>query len=85
MTQLDVELEMFLRALYACLDNPSPNTMFQLQRKAFHLRFVFQKHEQEVEKRITENVLKALSVKVETDDAIKKINALDKAIQNLGK
>ena len=43
------------------------------------------RHEMEqMEKRITANVLKALSIKFETDDALNEIKSLNKAIEDLG-
>ena len=38
----------------------------------------------QMEKRITANVLKALSIKFETDDALNEIKSLNKAIEDLG-
>jgi len=43
------------------------------------------RHEMEqMEKRITANILKALSIKFETDDALNEIKSLNKAIEDLG-
>ena len=85
MSHLDLELKNFFRALDFYMDYPDINTKFQLQRHSIRLCNAVSEHDQELEKRITENVLKAISVKVETGNAIKEIKALDKAIKNLGK
>ena len=65
------------------MEQPVVNNNFQLQRSAIYLRDAVREHDKEIEKRVTENVLNALSVKLETDGAIKEINSLKQAIENL--
>lgn len=67
------------------MEHPDINTSFQLQRRAIYLRDAVREHDKEIEKRITDNVLKALSIKFETDGAIDEIKGLQKAIEDLGR
>lgn len=85
MNYLDFQLDQFLRALTIYIENPGVNTNFQLQRMCIYLRDAVRKHEKETEERITANVLKALSIKFETDGAIDEIKGLQKAIEDLGR
>lgn len=48
-------------------------------------RYAVREYAQELEQRITENVLKAISIKFESGDALKEIKALENAIDRLGK
>lgn len=85
MNCLDFQLDQFLRALTIYMEHPDINTSFQLQRRAIYLRDAVREHDKEIEKRITDNVLKALSIKFETDGAIDEIKGLQKAIEDLGR
>lgn len=67
------------------MEHPDINTSFQLQRRAIYLRDAVREHDKETEKRITDNVLKALSIKFETDGSIDEIKSLQKAIEDLGR
>ncbi len=67
------------------MENPDINTSFQLQRRAIYLRDAVREHDKEIEKRVTDNVLNALSIKLEKDGAIEEIKSLKKAIDDLGR
>ena len=85
MDQLDFKLDMFMRALMICMENPSINMKWQLQKNAMYLRDAIREHSQQMEKQITENVLKAISIKLESGDALNEIKVLKNAIDTLGK
>ena len=85
MNHLDLQIEQFLRALTIYMENPDINTSFQLQRRAIYLRDAVREHDKEMEKRVTDNVLNALSIKLEKDGAIEEIKSLKKAIDDLGR
>ena len=85
MNHLDLQIEQFLRALTIYMENPDINTSFQLQRRAIYLRDAVREHDKEIEKRVTDNVLNALSIKLEKDGAIEEIKSLKKAIDDLGR
>lgn len=85
MTQLDIQVEMFLRSLTNCMEHQDVGTMFDLQRKAISLRDAIHEHSKEMESRITENVLKAISIKLEDNGVIDEIKSLKNAINSLGK
>ena len=57
----------------------------QLQHKTVCLQCAIRQQQMEMEKRITENVLKSISMQLETNGAISEIESLKKAIENLGK
>ena len=61
------------------------STRFDLQLKAISLRDAIHEHFKEMESRITENVLKAISIKFESGDALKEIKPLKNAINSLVK
>ena len=82
MSSLEVSANSFLRALTIYVDTPSSDTKFQLQRRAND--FVRAVIENTMEQRVTDNVLKALSVQFETGDAIKQIDGLKSALDRLG-
>ena len=67
------------------MEHPDVNTSFQLQRNAIYLRDAVREHDKETEKRVTNNVLNALSVKFEINGAIEEIKSLKKAIDDLGR
>ena len=85
MTQLDLQFEMFLRSLTNCMEHQDVGTMVDLQRKAISLREAIHEHSKQMESRIIENVLKAISIKFESGDALKEIKVLENAIDRLGK
>ena len=76
---------MFLRSLTNCMEHQDVGTMFDLQRKAISLRDAIHEHSKEMESRITENVLKAISIKLEDNGVIDEIKSLKNAINSLGK
>ncbi len=84
MSSLEVSANSFLRALTIYTDNPSSDTKFQLQRRASDFVSAVIEHENTIEQRVTDNVLKALSVQFEAGDAIKKIDGLKRALDRLG-
>ena len=49
------------------------------------LKYALRQQDKEMEKRITENVLKSLSVRLENDGVIAEIESLREAIERLGK
>ncbi|MDD6800465.1 MAG: hypothetical protein PUE85_08650 [Firmicutes bacterium] len=49
------------------------------------MRDAVREHDKEIEKRVTDNVLNALSIKLEKDGAIEEIKSLKKAIDDLGR
>ena len=85
MDYLDFQIDQFLRALTVYMETPDINTKFELQRRAVYLRNAVREHDKEMEKRITDNVLNTLSVKLEKDGAIEEIKSLKKAIEDLGR
>ena len=84
MSSLELNAHSFLRALTIYTDNPSSDTKFQLQRRASDFVRAVIEHENTIEQRVTENVLKALSVQFETGNAIKEIDGLKRALDRLG-
>ena len=76
MSSLEVSANSFLRALTIYVDTPSSDTKFQLQRRANDFSRAVIEHENTMEQRVTDNVLKALSVQFETGNAIKEIDGL---------
>ena len=82
---LEIQLEMFLRSLMQYIQEPSPMLSLDLQHKAMSLKYALRQQEKEMEKRITENVLKNLSVRLESNGAITEIKSLREAIEQLGK
>ena len=85
MDYVDFQIDQFLRALTVYMENPDINTKFELQRRAIYLRNAVREHDKEMEKRITDNVLNALSVKLEKDGVIEEIKSLKKNIEDLGR
>lgn len=84
MSSFELNANSFLRALTIYTDNPSGDTKFQLQRRASDFVRAVIEHENTIEQRVTDNVLKALSVQFETGDAIKEIDGLKRALDRLG-
>ena len=66
------------------LDNPCVSTKVQLQQGLHRLPYIFQEELNEMEQRITKNVLSELAVSVDVSDAVKQIDALQKALDKLG-
>ena len=83
MSSFELNANSFLRALTIYTDNPSSNTKFLLQPRASDLVRAVIEHENTIEQRVTDNVLKALSVQFETGDAIKEIDGLKRALDRL--
>lgn len=84
MSSLEVSANSFLRALTIYTDTPSSDTKFQLQRRANDFVRAVIEQENNMEQRIMDNVLKALSVQLETGDAIREIDGLKRTLDRLG-
>ena len=84
MSSLEVSANSFLRALTIYVGTPSSDTKFQLQRRANDFVRAVIEQENNMEQRITDNVLKALSVQLETGDAIREIDGLKRTLDRLG-
>ena len=84
MYSLELNANSLLRALTMYTDNPNSDTKFQLQRRANDFVRAVIEHENTIEQRVTDNVLKALSIQSETGDAIKQIDGLKSALDRLG-
>ena len=82
---LEIQLDMFLRSLMQYIQDPSPMLSLDLQHKAMSLKYALRQQEKEMEQRITENVLKSISVRLENNGAIAEIESLREAIERLGK
>lgn len=82
---LEMQLDVFLRSLMQYIQEPSPILSLDLQHKAMSLKYALRQQDKEMEKRITENVLKSLSVRLENDGVIAEIESLREAIERLGK
>ena len=82
---LEMQLDMFLRSLMQYIQEPSPILSLDLQHKAMSLKYALRQQDKEMEKRITENVLKSISVRLENDGVIAEIESLREAIERLGK
>ena len=83
MSYLDLELDSLLRSLITCMEHKDVCTMLDLQRKATSLRSAIHEYSNDMEKRVTENVLKAISIKFQSEDALKELKPLKKAIDSL--
>lgn len=84
MSSFELNANSFLRALTIYTDSPSSDTKFQLQRRANDFVRVVIEHENTIEQRVTDHVLKALSIQSETGDAIKQIDGLKSALDRSG-
>lgn len=84
MYSLELNANFLLRALTMYTDNPSSDTKFQLQRRANDFIRAVIEQENNMEQRITDNVLKALSVQLKTGDAIREIDGLKRVLDRLG-
>ena len=67
------------------ITDPSPMLSLDLQHKAMSLKYALRQQDKEMEQRITDNVLKSLSVRLENDGVIAEIESLREAIERLGK
>ena len=76
---------MFLRSLMQYIQEPSPILSLDLQHKAMSLKYALRQQDKEMEKRITENVLKSISVRLENNGVVAEIESLREAIERLGK
>ena len=81
----EFQLKMFLRSLMQYTAEPSPTLAWDLQRRAMGLEIALRQQEKEMEQRITDNVLKSLSVRLESNGVIAEIESLREAIERLGK
>lgn len=81
----EFQLKMFLRSLTQYAIDPSPTLCLDLQHRAMSLETALCQQQAEMEKRITENVLKSLSVHLESNGVIAEIESLREAIERLGK
>ena len=84
MSSLKVSANSFLRALTIYVDSAGVSARCQLQRRASDFVRAVIEHENTIEQRVTDHVLKALSVQFETGDAIKQIDGLKSALDRLG-
>lgn len=84
MSSFELNANSFLRALTIYTDNPSSDTKFQLQRRANDFVRAVIEHENTIGQRVTDHVLKALSIQSETGDAIKQIDGLKSALDRSG-
>ena len=84
MYSLELNANSLLRALTMYTDNPNSDTKFQLQRRANDFIRTVIEHENNMEQRVTDNVLKALSIQFETGNAIREIDGLKRALDRLG-
>ena len=82
---LEIQLDMFLRSLMQYIQEPSPMLSLDLQHKAMSLKYALRQQDKEMEQRITENVLKSISVRLENNGVIAEIESLREAIERLGK
>ena len=82
---LEMQLDMFLRSLMQYIQEPSPILSLDLQHKAMSLKYALRQQDKEMEKRITENVLKSISVRLENNGTIAEIESLREAVERLGK
>ena len=81
----EIQFNLFLRALTRYIEAPSPTLTLDLQHKAMSLEAALRQEQTEMERRITENVLKRLSVLFESRGAIAEIESLREAIERIGK
>ena len=84
MYSLELNANSLLRALAIYTGSPSSDTKFQLQRRANDFIRAIIEQENNMEQRVTDNVLKALSIQFETGDAIREIDGLKRALDRLG-
>ena len=82
---LEMQFDMFLRSLMQYIQEPSPMLSLDLQHKAMSLKYALRQQDKEMEQRITENVLKSISVRLENNGVIAEIESLREAIERLGK
>ena len=86
MDRFDVQMDFYLSALERLISHPdSPSIQMDYAHKEMAFRYAVREYAQELEQRITENVLKAISIKLESGDALNEIKALKNAIDSLGK
>ena len=65
--------------------DPSPMLALDLQHRIMSVKAALRQQQTEMEKRITENVLQSLSVRLESNGVIAEIESLREAIERLGK
>ena len=81
----ETQLDFFLRALMQYVENPSTNLTFDLSHKIIMLKHALRQERAEMEKRITENVLKNISIQLQNNGVITEIESLRNAIEQLEK
>lgn len=81
----EFQLDMFLRSLMQYSADPSPTLALDLQHKAISLKAALRQQQTEMEQRITEKVLKSLSVRLESNGVVAEIESLREAIERLVK
>ena len=65
--------------------DPSPMLALDLQHRIMSVKAALRQQQTEMEKRITENVLQSLSVRLENNGVVTEIESLREAIERLGK
>lgn len=65
--------------------DPSPMLALDLQHRIMSVKAALRQQQTEMEKRITENVLQSLSVRLENNGVVAEIESLREAIERLGK
>lgn len=73
------------RAIGIYMDNPCVATTVQLKDRLRNLSMAYQYDQKEAEQRITNNVISKIFVNVDVDEAIAKIEKLNKALNELEK
>lgn len=81
----EFQLDMFLHSLMRYTTDPSPLLALDLQHKAISLKAALRQQQTELEQRITEKVLKSLSVRLESNGVVAEIESLREAIERLVK
>ena len=81
----EFQLDMFLRSLMRYTTDPSPMLALDLQHSIMSVKAALRQQQTEMEQRITEKVLKSLSVRLESNGVIAEIESLREAIERLGK
>ena len=81
----EMQLTLLLRQLIEYSANPSPTLSLNLQHRVLSLIAALRQQQAEMEQRITENVLRSISVRLETNGAITEIESLRKAFERFGK
>ena len=78
-------LDFYFNALVRYVDEPCFSVALDMQHKIMDMKDALRRQEKEMEKRITANVMRNLSVRLENGGAIAEIESLREAIERLGK